>query len=319
MSNLKKLIKANLSNLFEEKYFDEMESNFGVGKESKGKEEEQFNDMETIQDVDSGQIKTEKVPGTEIVDKTRKEAGKDAVSYYKDTANKMKKFQTPDENQQSQSRIGESLEDTPKVDRADSDAENAYEGEAYGTGMQGLMYDDEGSEKEKQLQDRMDDLNDEDPTYEKLKDASKKFKDHKYGENEYHNSPKARVKENKMEYKGVNENNIFKANGKLVSEEQVMKLVNKIPSRVKVDESVFAITDGENYYKLLWEGDLDGEAKITNFKNVHQVNESIDKMKSLWNFDSTDSISTKKNITESGEDAFKRMFNKLRDTDGLVG
>ncbi len=57
MSDLKKLIKANLTNLFEEKYFDEMESNFGVGKESKGKEEEQFNDMETIQDVDSGQIK----------------------------------------------------------------------------------------------------------------------------------------------------------------------------------------------------------------------------------------------------------------------
>ena len=73
MSDLKKLIKANLTNLFEEKYFDEMESNFGVGKESKGKEEEQFNDLETIQDVDSGQIKTEKVPGTEIVDKTRKE------------------------------------------------------------------------------------------------------------------------------------------------------------------------------------------------------------------------------------------------------
>jgi hypothetical protein len=168
----------------------------------------------------------------------------------------------------------------------------------------------------------MDDLHAGDPTYEKLKKAGQDYKDHKYGEpDEYHNSPKVRVENKvKMEYKGVNEENIFKANGKLISEEQVLKISEKVPSRVKVDESVFAITDGENYYKLLWEGDTEnGEATITNFKNVNQVNESIDKMKSLWNFDSTDSISTKKNITESGEDAFKRMFNQLRNTDGLVG
>jgi hypothetical protein len=321
MSDLKKIIKNNLANLFEEKYFDEMESNFGVDKDSEGKEQEQFDDMETVQDVKKGTIKQEKVPGTTTVDKTRKEAGKDAVSYYKDTAKKMKDFQTPDENQQSQSRIGESLEDTPKVDREDSDAEDAYNAEVHGTGQQGLKYDDEGSEKHKALEDRMDDLHDGDPTYEKLKKAGQDYKDHKYGEDEYHNSPKVRVENSiKMEYKGVNEENIFKANGKLISEEQVLKISEKVPSRVKVDESVFAITDGENYYKLLWEGDSEsGEATITNFKNVNQVNESIDKMKALWNFDSKDSISTKKNITESGEDAFKRMFNKLRDSDGLVG
>jgi hypothetical protein len=320
MSDLKKIIKNNLANLFEEKYFDEMESNFGVDKDSEGQEQEQFDDMETVQDVESGVIKQEKVPGTTTVDKTRKEAGKDAVSYYKDTAKKMKDFQTPDENQQSQSRIGEGLEDTPKVNREDSDAEDAYNAEVYGSGMQGLKYDDEDSEKHKALEDRMDDLHDGDPTYEKLKKAGQDYKDHKYGEDEYHNSPKVRVENKvKMKYTDVIEENIFKANGKLISEEQVLKIANKVPSRVRIDESVFAITDGENYYRLMWEGSEDGEPKITHNKNTNQVNESIVSMKKMWSFDSSDAISTKKNITESGEDAFKRMFNQLRNTDGLVG
>jgi hypothetical protein len=321
MSDLKKIIKTNLENLFEEKYFDEMESNFGVDKDSKGKEQEQFDEMEEVGTEKNGKtMPKSNHPGEKTAEKQAKESGKDAVAYYKDTAKKMKKFQTPDENQQQQSRIGEGLEDAPKVDREDSDADDAYEAEAYGTGMQGLKYDDEDSPKEKALEDRMDDLHDEDPTYKKLKDAGQKYKDHKYNKpDEYHNSPKVRVqKENKMEYRGVNEDNIFKANGQLVSEEQVLKIANKVPSRVKVDESVFAITDGENYYKLLWEGDTDGEPTITNFKNTTQVNESIESMKKMWEFDSKDSISTKKNITESADDAFKRMFNQLKDTDGLT-
>ena len=74
-----------------------------------------------------------------------------------------------------------------------------------------------------------------------IKNNGKKYKDYKYNKpDEYHNSPKVRVKENKtkMEYTDVIEENIFKANGKLISEEQVLKIANKVPSRVKVDESV---------------------------------------------------------------------------------
>jgi len=83
----------------------------------------------------------------------------------------------------------------------------------------------------------------------------------------------------------IDSKNIFKAKGKLVSEKQVIKLTEKIPSRVKIDETVFAITDGENTYKLIWEGDSKtGEAIITNFKNNQMVNEDIQKMKHLWVF-----------------------------------
>lgn len=317
MSDLNKLIKQNIKNLFEENPFKEMESAFGVNKELSEKEKAQFEDMEESGVESNGSVMTqEKVPGTTIVDKTRKEAGKESIDYYKETAKKMKKYQTPDEKEQKPSQIGEALEDTPKVDREMSD-EEAYETEVYGSGMQGLKYDDEGSVKEKMLQDRMDALHDGDPTYKKLKDNGKKFRDHKYNKpDEYKNSPKVRVENKDMKYTDVKTENIFKANGKLVSEEQVLKLANKVPSRVKVDESVFAITDGENYYRILWEGE---EPVITHKKNNEMVNETIEGMKKMWSFDTSDSISTKKNITESGDEAFKRMFNQLRDKDGLIG
>jgi hypothetical protein len=127
-------------------------------------------------------------------------------------------------------------------------------------------------------------------------------------------------KENKeMKYTDVIKENIFKANGKLISEEQVLKITEKVPSRVKVDESVFAITDGENYYRLMWEGDESGTAVITHTKNDNQVNESIESMKKMWEFDPSTSVSSKKNITENGDEAFKRMFKQLRDSEGLVG
>ena len=120
--------------------------------------------------------------------------------------------------------------------------------------------------------------------------------------------------EENIEYNGVDSKNIFKANGKLVSEQQVLKLANKVPSRVKIDETTFEITDGDNTYRCIWEGDeKSGEAVIKNFKNTELVNEDIQKMKYLWGFKTSDAISTKKTITESGEDAFKRMYNKLKE------
>lgn len=322
MSDLKKIIKANIENLFEEKYFDEMESAFGVDKKLSKKEKEQFDDVEEVGTEKNGKLMPkDNHNGEKEVEKNSKVSGKDAVEYYKETAKKMKKFQTPDKNQEEQSRIGEGLEDVPKVDREEaSDDVDAYEVEAMGAGkMSGLKYDDEDSEQYKAFEKRNDAEMEGDPTYEKIKDNGEKYKDYKYNKpDEYHNSPKVRVKETKMEYTDVMEENIFKANGKLISEEQVLTIANKVPSRVKVDESVFAITDGDNYYRLMWEGAEDGEPTITHQKNTKVVNESINKMKAMWEFDSKNSISTKKTITESADDAFKRMFNQLKDSDGLT-
>ena len=323
MSDLKKIIKANIESLFtEEKYFGDMESAFGVDKELSVKEKEQFDDMEETGVEKNGKTMSHKqVNGEKEVADASKQTGKDAVAYYKETAKKMKKFQTPSEKDQKPSQIGEGLTDAPKVDREEaSDDVDAYEVEALGAGkMSGLKYDDEDSEQYKAFEDRNDAEMEGDTTYEKIKKNGKKYKDYKYDKpDEYHNSPKVRVKENKMkmEYTDVMEENIFKANGKLISEEQVLKIANKVPSRVKIDESVFAITDGDNYYRLMWEGD---EPVITHSKNTEVVSESISKMKAMWEFNTKDSHSTKKNITESGDDAFKRMFKQMRETEGLVG
>ena len=104
--------------------------------------------------------------------------------------------------------------------------------------------------------------------------------------------------------------NVFKVNGKIVSEEQVIKLANKVPSRVKIDETKFSITDGENTYKLIWEGDIEtGEPVITNISNINLVNEDIEKMKYLWGFKPKEE---KKIVKEDAEQTFKKMFREIK-------
>ena len=79
-----------------------------------------------------------------------------------------------------------------------------------------------------------------------------------------------------------------------------------------MDETVFAVTDGNNYYRLIWEGEEDGEAVITHEKNTKVVSESIDKMKHLWDFNSSKTTSTKNIVKENEDDNFKKMFRTLK-------
>ena len=113
-------------------------------------------------------------------------------------------------------------------------------------------------------------------------------------------------------YSDVIKENIFKVKGDIKSKEQVLKVSNKVPTRVKMDETVFAITDGKNYYRLIWEGEEDGEAVITHEKNTKVVSESIDKMKHLWGYKASDSISTKNIVKENEEDKFKTLFRQMK-------
>ena len=104
--------------------------------------------------------------------------------------------------------------------------------------------------------------------------------------------------------------NIFKVKGNLVSERQVLKLASKVPPRIKIDETKFSITDGENTYKLIWEGDIEtGEPVITNIKNNQLVNEDIEKMKYLWGFKPKED---KKIVKEDAEETFKKMFRQVK-------
>lgn len=413
MSKINNIIKQGINNLLETKGFEDMEVAFGVKHKSdklSDEEKNQFGPMGQIQTTKGGSFTNPKVPGTTITDKNKLDSGKEAQSYYKELAKKIKDYQTSN---------GEEKYDSPKVPTNTDNEDDRIETTGYDVGISGMEVVSDKAEKQggsegtkKAYKDRLNKLNGNDNTYQKLKKNADKTNNLKYNKDAQNTRPAkaqsskqpeqlkktnenfmiesdikmtndveklfslfkklvmdkyptmaqridqpaekaqiiavfakafgiepaqlGRVKSildkdgsenkedstNKEENKettnmgeSINSKNIFKANGKLVSESQVIKLTEKLPSRVKVNETVFAITDGENTYKMIWEGDSkDGEAIITNFKNKTAVNEDVEKMKHLWGFKTNDSISTKKNITESGEDAFKRMFKMVKES-----
>jgi hypothetical protein len=325
--NIKKILKEKMNHLFETKGFEDMEVAFGVKDKSDNLDSEeagQFGPMETVEDYfDKISKKGTKLGEPSVqpaLTKVHKEDKKDADDYYKEVAKRMVGFQKTDESEPTQ--IGEAF-DSPKVDRKDdqTEPEDVYDTEALGTGMQALKYDNEGTEVHDKFEERMEDLNDGDATYEKLKKYSEKYLKHKYEDpDEYHYTPKVRATDKAIKsegYSDIGKENIFKVKGTIKNKKQIIKLVDRLPSRVRVDETVFSITDGQNSYRLVWEGAEDGEVIVTHEKNVSIVNESINKMRHLWEFKSSDSTTTKKNITESSNESFKRMFNKLKGKESL--
>ena len=311
--NIKETIRKNLNTLLETKGFEHMEVAFGVKEKSDNlsdAEKKQFGSMETIQDEKGVKLGDSTVQPA--LNKVHKEDEKDAQDYYKEVEKKMKDFQTTSESEPSQ--IGEAF-DPPKVNRKDdqTEPEEVYDTEALGPGMLALRYDNEGTPVHNKFKERMDDMNGEDLTYKKLKGYGEKYLKHKYeAPDEYHYTPKVRVTDKAVNetYMDVLKENIFKVKGTIKSKEQVLNLVNKLPERVRVDETVFSVTDGENEYRLMWEGDSNGEAVITHEKNNSLVNENIQKMKHLWGFKSSDT--TKKTIKEGNDDVFFKMMNKVR-------
>jgi len=319
MSNyINKIVKNKIKTLLETKGFEDMEVTFGLKYKSDNlsdAEKAQFGTLETIQDKETGLVNLGSAKVQPALDKVHKTDVQDAEEYYKMVLDRMKNFQETSESEPSQ--IGEAFE-PKKVNREDSqtEPEEVYSTEALGPGMLALRYDDEGTSKHDLLMKRMDDMNGNDSTYKKLRGYSEKYLKHKYGTpDEYHYTPKVRTTDKPIaesKYSDVIEENIFKTKGEIKSKEQVIRLTEKLPSRVKIDETVFAITDGNNYYRLIWEGEEDGEAVITHEKNTKVVNESIDKMKHLWNFNSSKTISTKGIVSENENNQFKKMFRNLK-------
>ncbi len=228
---------------------------------------------------------------------------------------------------------GDELKELDPVLKVDREQEstgdvNVYDVEALGSGMQGLKYDDEGSETFKTFMKRMDDLNDtseydkefgtkdgfgetdeKNDTYEKLTKASDEYKKNKYdGENPQHQTPRVRVtnesKSNKM--KRLNFKNEF------TSVEEVKEL---IPENYKVDEHTFLITDGNQTYKMRWDKSLN-EATVLNFRNEKSINENVDKMKKLYDFQYGDT-NTKTNDYTKETKVFKTLMESVKGKDLL--
>ena len=80
---------------------------------------------------------------------------------------------------------------------------------------------------------------------------------------------------------------------------------------MRVDESVFGITDGTNFYRLTWDADEE-EAIITHHKNPKTIKEEFNKMNHLWGYSSNKSTNVRTNLKEDSNKVFKDMLNKVR-------
>jgi hypothetical protein len=407
MSYINKIIKKNINNLLETKGFEDMEVAFGVRHKSDNlsdAEKNQFGPMGQLKTTNGGSFNNPATNGMKVTDSSRKEAGTQAQSYYKDVANRVKDFQKPDDGQ----TIG-----GPRVPTNTGDDNERLENTGYDIGVSGmevvadLAAEKGGSKATKDIyKKRVQDIQGDKSNYTPMTKNARETNDLKYNKDARNTRPvksqtskqnesmetskqninevkssqdvqkfvdnlqkrfmerypqllekatdtkmeKAQIialfaeligidinqlsmvktilqksekeaeKESPEQTEGmtstmsdVQKENVFKVKNKIVSEQQVINLVKKLPSRVKIDETTFVVTDGENTYKLIWEGTTkNGEAVIKNKSSKKQINEDIQKMKHLWNFDSKDSVSTKKNIKEDGNEAFKRIFNQIK-------
>jgi len=311
MSKLSKIVKENINNLLETKGFEDMEVAFGVKHKSDNLsdvEKTQFGPMGQLKTSEGGSFTNPKVVGTKEVEKANSQNSKDAEAYYKEVVNKIKAFQTPDS--------GEKIEG-PRVPTNTGNDDDRIKTTGYDTGISGLEVTADlaakegGSEETKKIyNNRLKALNGNDANYEKMSKNADKTNTLKYDKDARNGRPNKVQTSKQPENPSKKNENIFKVNGELVSEEQVLKLANKIPSKIKIDETKFSITDGENTYKLIWEGDVEtGEPVIINFKNNNLVNEDIEKMKHLWGFKPKEE---KKIIKEDAEEIFKKMFRQVK-------
>lgn len=228
---------------------------------------------------------------------------------------------------------GDELKELDPVLKVDREQESTgdvdvYDVEALGTGMQALKYDNEGSEVFKDLTKRMEDLNDtseydkefgtkdgfgetdeENKTYEKLTKASDEYKKNKYDEpNPEIATPRVRVQtESKNEkMKRLNFKNEF------TSVEEVKEL---IPENYKVDNHTFLMTDGNQTFKMRWDESLN-EATVLNFRNEKSINENVEKMKKLYDFQYGD-VNTKTNNYVEETNTFRNLMESVKDKDLL--
>ena len=90
--------------------------------------------------------------------------------------------------------------------------------------------------------------------------------------------------------------------------------IKMIPESYKIDNKVFEMTDGNESYKVRWEGSLtEGKAIVLIASDKNVVNEDIQKMKHLMGYKSQETLGTvkgKDRITEN--DAFTTIYNKTK-------
>ncbi len=90
--------------------------------------------------------------------------------------------------------------------------------------------------------------------------------------------------------------------------------LNKIPSKYKVDNKVFEMTDGNENYRIRWEGTLtEGEAVVLTASDKKMMNEDIQHMKHLMGFKAETTLGTpsaKERVSENS--TFRDIMNMTK-------
>ena len=91
----------------------------------------------------------------------------------------------------------------------------------------------------------------------------------------------------------------------------IEKALTLIPETYKVNDKEFIMTDGNETYKIRWEGSLnEGTAYILKGENKTLVKEDISKIKYLFNYNPKDNLTKGNTINENKE--FNDIFIKIR-------
>ena len=87
-----------------------------------------------------------------------------------------------------------------------------------------------------------------------------------------------------------------------------------IPETYKVNDKIFEMTDGNETYKIRWEGSLtEGKAVVLTAADKKMVNEDIEKMKHLFNYKSHETLGLVKGKERLDENAkFGDIWNKTK-------
>ena len=87
-----------------------------------------------------------------------------------------------------------------------------------------------------------------------------------------------------------------------------------IPEAYKVDNKIFEMTDGNETYKIRWEGGLsEGKAIVLTAADKNLVNEDITRMKQLFGYKSQDTLGLVKGNARIDENkAFSDVWSKTR-------
>jgi hypothetical protein len=225
-------------------------------------------------------------PGISVTNKVKKTEKSFNDEYYKETDKKFKDYLN----------LGDDKFDTPKV-VDDENQEKMYGG----SGMEGLTYDNEGTEVEKKFTKRVKDLNKPSKDYYLKKDEiddtfsklEKKATDYKKDKKKFQNTPPVRAVKAESTIKRLT----YKT--KFIDESTTFRL---IPDDFKKNDLIFEMTDGNKLLKVRWEGSKEkGRPIILLSKDKEKISNELEKMKHLFEYNSRDTFGKTNLLTETDE------------------